>query len=507
MHVCKKNIDKQQNINYEHEYEIRKKKLNKIKKQGFNFPNNFKPNINIASINKKYSNKTNIQLTKINITVQIAGRIMKQRIMGKASFITIQDMQGEIQIYISEKKISFNFYHQQFKKWDIGDIISVYGKIFKTKTGQLSIYCYKTNLLSKSIQPFPDKFHGLINKEIRYRKRYLDLLFNKKTMNNFIQRSNILMIIRKFMNKNHFLEVETPMLQSIPGGAKAEPFITHHKSLNIKMYLRIAPELYLKKLIIGGFEKIYEINRNFRNEGISLKHNPEFTMMELYMVYSDYHDLMEFIIHLLKYIVYQIHGVYTIEYQNHPLQFCKPFQKFTIIEAILYYNQYIKKEDLQDIKKIKKIANLNNIKIKSSWSIEKIITKIFTATTENKLIQPTFITEYPIEVSPLSKRNSTQNNLADRFEFFMGGMEIANGFSELNDYQDQKERFLQQAIQEKNKNNQKHFYDQEYITALEYGMPPTAGLGIGIDRLVMILTNQTNIRDIILFPTLKPNTK
>ncbi|CAL4043192.1 Lysine--tRNA ligase [Buchnera aphidicola (Takecallis arundicolens)] len=495
-------------INENHELKIRKKKFITICEEGFNFPNQFKPNTTISQLNKTYIEYTKDQLLNLNIMVNVTGRIVKQRIMGKAAFIVIQEMIQYMQIYVTEQKISYDFYQNQFKKLDIGDIIAITGTIFKTKTGQLSIYCTKIILLSKALRPLPEKFHGLTNQEIRYRKRYLDLLSNQSSMINFIRRSKILNIIRNFMHVNKFIEVETPMLQNIPGGATAKPFITHHNSLNINMYLRVSPELYLKRLIIGGFTKIYEINKNFRNEGISYKHNPEFTMMELYIAYANYQDLMHFIIQFLKNIIYKLTKTDNIIYQKQVLHVNKPYQKFTIEEAITYYNPLIKINDLKNVKKIKKIAQLYNIYIKNNWSINKILLKIFEITTENKLIQPTFITDYPIEFSPLARSHNNNKNITERFEFFMGGIEIGNGFSELNNAVDQKKRFLKQKTDIKSFNDkQESLYDKEYIEALEYGMPPTAGLGIGIDRLIMILNNQTNIKDVILFPTLRPTTQ
>lgn len=494
-------------INESHEFEIRKKKFIKICEKGFNFPNQFKPNTTILQLNTTYSTYTKDQLLNLNIMVNIAGRIIKQRIMGKAAFIVIQEMIEYIQIYVTEQKVSSDFYQNQFKKLDIGDIIAITGTIFRTKTGQLSIYCTKIVLLSKALRPLPEKFHGLTNQEIRYRKRYLDLLSNQESMINFIRRSKILNIIRNFMNLNKFIEVETPILQNIPGGATAKPFITHHNSLNINMYLRVSPELYLKRLIIGGFKKIYEINKNFRNEGISYKHNPEFTMMELYIAYANYQDLMHFIIQFLKNIIYKLTGSDNIIYQNRVLHVNKPYKKFTIEEAITYYNPLININHLTNLTKIKKLAKLHNIQIKKNWSINKILLKIFEITTEHKLIQPTFITDYPIEVSPLARSHNNNKKITERFEFFMGGIEIGNGFSELNDSIDQKTRFLKQTTNIKNSNDKKEsLYDKEYIEALEYGMPPTAGLGIGIDRLIMILNNKKNIKDVILFPTLRPTT-
>ncbi|CAL4322575.1 lysine--tRNA ligase [Buchnera aphidicola] len=501
--LCKKNNHHKNIINPEHEYEIRKKKLIEMEKQGFNFPNTFKINTNITDINKKYSRFDNTELLKKKKFFNVSGRIIKKRHMGKATFLVIQDMLETIQIYVTEKKISYDFYRNTFKKWDIGDIIFTTGTIFKTKTGQLSIYCSEINILSKALQPFPNKFHGLLNQDIKYRKRYLDLLSNVNVMKIFYKRSKILSIIRNFMNKNNFLEVETPMMQHIPGGASARPFITHHNSLDLKMYLRISPELYLKRLIIGGFSKIYEMNKNFRNEGISYKHNPEFTMMELYITYADYKDLMIFIKELLQHIVYQTTGNYILNYQNNEFDLKKPFKILTIKDAILHYNPKIKHSDLLNISEVQKLLYHHNIPIKKNWSLEKMIIKIFEHTTENKIIEPTFITEYPTETSPLARKNDFNKNLVDRFEFFIGGLEIGNGFSELNNPIEQKERFLKQKKLNQ-MNQKKEPYDKEYILAMEYGMPPTAGLGIGIDRLIMVLTNQKNIRNVILFPTLRP---
>lgn len=500
--LIKKNKNKIININ--HEFKIRKQKLKKLRQAGFNFPNQFTPNITLKNINKKYSNYTREKLQQINIHVNIAGRIIRKRIMGKATFIIIQETTTKIQIYITEQNITPKFYHDEFKTWDIGDIIGITGTIFKTKTEQLSVYCTKIILLTKSLRPLPEKFHGLNNQEICYRKRYLDLLSNKDSMLNFIKRSKILTIIRNFMNLNEFIEVETPMMQNIPGGATAKPFITQHNTLNINMYLRVSPELYLKRLIIGGFTKIYEINRNFRNEGISCKHNPEFTMMEMYIAYANYHDLIKFIIIFLRHVTKLLTGDSKIEYQGHTLYFNKPFKIFTMKEAIVYYNPNITINDLQEITRIKKIAQLYNIPLDNTWTIHKIIVKIFENTTENKLIQPTFIIEYPTEISPLARQKNENKEISERFEFFMGGIELGNGFSELNDAQNQKKRFLKQCSQDNALKKNTFLYDEEYIEALEYGMPPTAGLGIGIDRLIMILTNQTNIKDVILFPTLRP---
>ncbi|AAM67966.1 lysine--tRNA ligase [Buchnera aphidicola] len=497
-----KKTDLNNNI-FQKEKQIRKEKLINMKKNGFSFPNSFKKNTNSIKIHQEYENKTINELKVLNVEVTIAGRMIQRRIMGKASFFTLQDMEGKIQIYTREKEITSDFYNNHFKKWDIGDILGIEGILFKTKTGELSIFSKKLKILTKSLRPLPDKFHGLSNQEKRYRKRYLDLISNNQLFNIFKNRSKIIRFIRNFMIENNFLEVETPMLHNIPGGANARPFITYHNEINEEMYLRIAPELYLKQLIVGGFERIFELNRNFRNEGVSARHNPEFTMMEAYIAYSNYEDMMNFTENLLKNIIKSICGKSEIKYNKYYLNFNIPFKKLTMKESILQFNSNICLSDLKNLQKIKKIANNIGIEIKDNWNIGYIENEIFEKTVEKNLIQPTFITEYPVEVSPLARRNDFNSNVTDRFELFIAGYEIGNGFSELNDSEDQKNRFLNQMkIAEKEKNKDM-LYDENYIEALKYGLPPTSGLGIGIDRLIMILTNQISIRDVILFPTLR----
>jgi lysyl-tRNA synthetase, class II len=486
------------------EEKIRKKKLIDICQSGFNFPNNFKPNITIAQIYDLYICKNNQYLQTKKIEISIAGRMTQKRIMGKSSFFTLQDADGKIQIYVTNKIFPLNFYSNQFKKWNLGDIIGVIGNIFKTKTGELTIYSSKLQLLTKALRPLPNKFHGLSDPEIKYRKRYLDLISNTESLKTFKKRSIILNIIRTFMLGKNFLEVETPMMHSIPGGATARPFITHHNALNINLYLRIAPELYLKKLIIGGFNRIFEINRNFRNEGLSTRHNPEFTMMELYMTYANYEDMMQFTENLLKTISEKINNSTKVYYGKYIFDFSKKFKRLTMKQSILLFNKNIRSFDLDNIDILKNIALTLKIKINKNWKLGHYITQIFEKTVEKKLIEPTFITDYPIEVSPLARRNSLNFNIADRFELFIAGNEIGNGFSELNDAEDQKNRFHEQILNKESENENEVFYDEDYITALEYGLPPTAGLGIGLDRLIMLFTNQHCIKDVILFPTLRP---
>ncbi|XBC43194.1 MAG: lysine--tRNA ligase [Buchnera aphidicola (Meitanaphis flavogallis)] len=490
---------------FNNEEQQRRKKLYILKKNGFNFPNDFKSNQNVIDINNNYELCSHDQLKILNVFVSLAGRITRKRIMGRSSFFILKDYSGEIQLYIMEKHGSNFCYADIVKELDLGDIIGVKGSLFKTKTQELSIYCKELKLLTKSLKPLPNKFHGLYNKEIRYRKRYLDLISNKHLSYIFKERSQIFIYIRKFMLENKFLEVETPMMQSIPGGATARPFITYHNSLDLNLYLRISPELYLKRLIIGGFNRIFEINRNFRNEGISTRHNPEFTMMEVYMAYSDYKDMMIFTENLLKNLVQKTKGHLIFKYGKYELNFEKSFCKLTMKQAILNFNSNITVSDLDNLEKMKNIAHVLGIKIENNWKIGKLTSEIFEKTVEKCLIQPTFITDYPIDISPLSRRNNKNINIADRFELFIAGYELANGFSELNDPDDQKERFFNQT-RELDVQCEDHlmFYDEDYITALEYGLPPTSGLGIGIDRLIMILTNQKSIRDVIFFPILKP---
>ncbi|HMI77102.1 MAG TPA: lysine--tRNA ligase [Buchnera sp. (in: enterobacteria)] len=465
--------------------------------------NNFKPNITSNQIYNIFDHENNQNLKIKNIKIQVAGRIIQKRIMGKSAFLTLKDSDGKIQIYVTSNNFSLNFYSHKFKKWHLGDIIGVTGHIFKTKTGELTINAIKLELITQAIRPFPNKFHGLSDPEKKYRQRYLDLISNKESINIFKMRSKILINIRNFMIDNNFLEVETPMMQNIPGGASARPFITYHNSLNINLYLRISPELYLKRLIIGGFDRIFEINRNFRNEGISTRHNPEFTMMELYMSYANYEDAMLFTEKLFKNIAKKLYHSTKICYGKYIFDFSKKFKRFTMKEAIIKFNKNINLSDLNNLENIKKIFIKLNITIKPYWKLGHLISYIFEKTVEKKLIEPTFITDYPIEISPLAKRKNTDSNIADRFELFIAGYEIGNGFSELNDPYEQKQRFDEQIIDKKENNEEILSYDQDYITALEYGLPPTVGLGIGIDRLVMIFTNQQSIRDVILFPTLR----
>lgn len=486
------------------ELATRREKLVQIRENGIAFPNDFRRDAISNELHQKYGEKTNEELVENKTYVAVAGRMMMRRIMGKASFVSLQDVGGQIQLYVTRDELPEGYYNEQFKKWDLGDIVAAKGYLFKTKTGELSIHCEEIRLLTKALRPLPDKFHGLADQETRYRQRYLDLITNEESRNTFRARSQIVAEIRQFMNELHFMEVETPMMQVIPGGASAKPFITHHNALDLDMYLRIAPELYLKRLVVGGFERVFEINRNFRNEGVSPRHNPEFTMMEMYMAYADYKDLIVLTEALFRRLAIAVTGDAVVQYGEHTFDFGKPFIKMTMREAICHYRPETNNADLDDFDKACAIAKDVGIKVEKGWGLGRVVTEIFEEVAEANLIQPTFITEYPAEVSPLARRNDENPFVTDRFEFFIGGREIGNGFSELNDAEDQAQRFADQVSQKDAGDDEAMFYDEDYITALEHGLPPTAGLGIGIDRTVMLFTNSHTIRDVILFPTMRP---
>ncbi|MEI7366369.1 lysine--tRNA ligase [Pectobacterium sp. 1950-15] len=494
--------DQAQDLN--NELKTRREKLVALRETGIAFPNDFRRDSTSDRLHAEFDGKENEELEELGVEVTVAGRMMTRRIMGKASFVTLQDVGGRIQLYVSRDDLAEGIYNEQFKKWDLGDILGARGKLFKTKTGELSIHCTELRLLTKALRPLPDKFHGLADQETRYRQRYLDLIANDESRNTFRIRSKVMAAIRSFMVDHGFMEVETPMMQVIPGGASARPFITHHNALDIDMYLRIAPELYLKRLVVGGFERVFEINRNFRNEGVSPRHNPEFTMMELYMAYADYKDLIVLTENLFRTLTQDVLGSTTVQYGDQTFDFGKPFEKLTMREAICKYRPETNVADLDDLEKATAIAQSLGIKIEKSWGLGRIVTEIFEETAESSLIQPTFITEYPAEVSPLARRNEQNPEITDRFEFFIGGREIGNGFSELNDAEDQAERFAQQVNAKDAGDDEAMFYDEDYVTALEHGLPPTAGLGIGIDRMVMLFTNSHTIRDVILFPAMRP---
>ncbi len=482
-------------------YQVRKQKLVELREQGFNFPNQFHREHYAVDITRDYESSSKEELAEKKVKVSIAGRIVLRRVMGKASFFHLQDVSGRMQVYLKQNDVPEIY--EQFKHWDLGDIVGVRGELFITNTGELTVHAEYVELLTKSLRPLPDKFHGLADQEMRYRKRYVDLIANEDSRKIFLMRSQMISAFRRFMDKHAFLEVETPMMHPIPGGAVARPFITHHNTLDMQMFLRIAPELYLKRLVVGGFERVYEINRNFRNEGISTRHNPEFTMIEFYQAYADYYDLMDFTEHLLRYLCDEVVGARQVEYQGHTIDFDQPFARLSIRDAILQYHPELTEQQIDSKEGCCAQLDKLNIEYKPTDGIGKLQMILFEETIEHQLIQPTFITEYPTEVSPLARRSDVNPEVTDRFEFFITGREIANGFSELNDAEDQAERFQKQVEEKDAGDLEAMHYDSDYIEALEYGMPPTAGQGIGIDRLVMLFTNSASIRDVILFPQLR----
>ena len=494
-------MDNNKNNNDEHRLILeRRKKLDSLKNSGNNYSNNFSRNMSCSAI-RDISMEENI-IGDEEKKFALMGRMMSKRIMGKSSFANIKDESGKMQFYVDKKKFSDEQF-KVFKESDVGDIVYIEGHLFKTKTNELTIFLSDFNIVTKSLRPLPEKFHGLSDKEIKYRKRYLDLIMNQESWENFNDRFKIIKAIRSYFDAQGFIEVETPMMQKIPGGATARPFITHHNTLDIDLYMRIAPELYLKRLIVGGFEKVYEINRNFRNEGVSSKHNPEFTMIEFYQTYCNYKDMMSLTEKLLKYVVNQVKGVSTVSFQGTEINFDRPFKKITLLNSILEYRNDLTAEDLKSFEKISAFCNANNIDISRYETLGEIQFALFEKYVESNLIDPTFVTEYPIEVSPLARVNDKNPSIADRFEFFIMGKEIANGFSELNDPDDQRKRFEAQVAMKNKGDDEAMYFDEDYIEALEYGMPPTAGEGIGIDRLVMILTDSPSIRDVLLFPLMR----
>lgn len=482
--------------------EQRRIKLAEWRKGGKAFPSGFHRDSLAAQLLAQYGETTEPEFEAHPVQVKIAGRMMLRRLMGKASFTHIQDMSGRIQLYIRQEDVTPEVY-ESFKQWDLGDIIGAEGHLFRTKTGELSVKVHRIHLLTKAIRPLPDKFHGLADQETRYRQRYLDLIANEETRQTFIMRSKITDTVRLFLKEHDFLEVETPMMQVLAGGAAAKPFITHHHALDMPLYLRIAPELYLKRLVVGGFERVFEINRNFRNEGLSTQHNPEFTMVEFYQAYADYRDLINLTEALFRRIANDVLGKLAFAYQDTELDFGKPFERLTMKESIFRYNPTLKEADINTLEAAKRTAKQLEIPVQDSYGLGKIQVEIFEKTVEHQLKQPTFIMEYPAEVSPLARRNDQDPFITDRFELFIAGREIANGFSELNDPEDQAERFHHQMNSKAAGDEEAMPFDADYITALEHGMPPTAGEGIGIDRLVMLFTNAPSIRDVILFPHMR----
>jgi lysyl-tRNA synthetase class 2 len=481
----------------------RRSKLAAIREKGIAFPNDFRRNVTAGEILAKYAEVDAAALETTPVRVSIAGRMMSRRVMGKAAFAHMKDMSGQIQLFLQRDTLGETY--EEFKRWDIGDIVGAEGDLFRTKTGELSVKVDSLRLLTKSLRPLPEKWHGLSDQETKYRQRYLDLIINDVTRETFRVRSLIVQQIREFMVARGFLEVETPMMQAIPGGATAKPFVTFHNALDMELYLRIAPELYLKRLVVGGFEKVFEINRNFRNEGLSTRHNPEFTMMEFYQAYADYRDLMDLTEQMLREVALKVLGTTTIRYAGEEYDFGAPFRRMTVKESILHFNPDLKAADLDDLDAARAVAQRLGIPLKASYGLGKVQIEIFEKTVEGRLKDPTFITEYPTEVSPLARRNDQNPFVTDRFEFFVGGREIANGFSELNDPEDQAERFRKQVEEKAAGDEEAMHFDADYIVALEHGLPPTAGEGIGIDRLVMLFTDSPSIRDVLLFPHMRPS--
>ena len=481
----------------------RRRKLDALREQGQAFPNDFRRDAMAGELLAEYAEKSAEDLEAEPRRVAVAGRMMAKRIMGKAAFTHVQDMTGKIQLFVQRDAVGEDVY-AAFKGWDIGDIVGGEGTLMKTKTGELSVRVDALRLLTKSVRPLPEKFHGLTDTEQRYRQRYLDLIMNEVSSKVFRVRTQVVQFIRDYLNARSFLEVETPMMQAIPGGATARPFATHHNALDMQLFLRIAPELYLKRLVVGGFERVYEINRNFRNEGLSTRHNPEFTMLEFYEAYEDYHHLMDLTEDLLRKLAAKVLGTTQVTYQGDAYDFGKPFVRMTVKDSILHFNPELSESQISDPTQAREVARGLGIPLKDGYGLGKVQIEIFEKTVEHRLKDPTFITAYPAEVSPLARRNDADPFVTDRFEFFVGGREIANGFSELNDYEDQAERFRQQVVEKEAGDDEAMHFDADYVTALEHGMPPTAGEGIGIDRLVMLLTDSPSIRDVLLFPHMRP---
>jgi lysyl-tRNA synthetase, class II len=480
----------------------RRAKLARLRERGIAFPNDFRRNALAGDLLTAYGHKSAEALDAAAIRVSVAGRMRVKRVMGKASFVKLADSSGAIQIFLQHSALGDSY--DEFKSWDIGDVIGAEGVLFRTKTNELSVRAERIVLLTKSLRPLPDKWHGIADTEMRYRRRYVDLIMNEESRRVFEMRSAIVRYLRAFLDSRGFLEVETPMLHPIPGGAAARPFKTHHNALDLEMYLRIAPELYLKRLTVGGFERVYEISRNFRNEGVSTQHNPEFTMLELYQAYADYKDLMELIETLFQGLADTLIGSRKLLYQGTEFDLSKSFARMSIEDIILSNNPDLDPMSLRDATYLRRVCDQMRIPFKAADGPGKLQIEIFEKTSEHTLIQPTFAYAYPAEVSPLSRRNDQDPFITDRWEFFIGGRELANGFSELNDAEDQAQRFKDQVARKDAGDEEAMYYDADYVRALEYGMPPTAGLGLGVDRLVMLYTNSPSIRDVLLFPHMRP---
>lgn len=483
---------------------LRRAKLAAWRASGGAYPNDFRRNVMAGELHAHYDHQSAEELEARPVRVAVAGRMMSRRIMGKASFAHLQDMSGRIQLFIQRDALPEGLYNEGFKKWDIGDILGAEGVLFKTRTGELSVKVDNLRLLAKALRPLPEKYHGLTDQELKYRQRYLDLIMSEATRETFRLRARLINAIRRFLIERGFLEVETPMMQVIPGGALARPFKTHHNALDMDLFLRVAPELYLKRLLVGGFEKVFEINRNFRNEGLSTRHNPEFTMLEFYEAYATYEDLMDLTEEMLRGLTRELLGGTTLHYQGRDYDFGRPFARLTVREAVLKWNPDIEPASLDDLEALRRIADAKGVAVQDSYGTGKLLLEIYEKTAEPNLLDPTFVTAYPVEVSPLSRRNDRDPSVADRFELIIAGREIANGFSELNDPEDQAERFRRQAQEKAAGDEEAMHFDADYIRALEYGMPPAAGEGVGIDRLVMLFADAPSIRDVLLFPHMRP---
>ena len=484
----------------------RRAKLSALRQSGIAFPNDFRRDSLAGQLHELYGEYDAAALEQAEVRVKVAGRMMTQRVMGKASFAHVQDSSGQIQLYVRRDDLAEGLY-KEFKGWDMGDIVGASGVLFRTRKGELSVHCDELRLLTKSLRPLPEKWHGLSDAETRYRQRYVDLMVNEESRRVFALRTRLVAAIRRYLDELGYMEVETPMMHPIPGGAAARPFVTHHNALGRDLYLRIAPELYLKRLVVGGFESVYEINRNFRNEGVSTRHNPEFTMLELYQAYADHRDLMALTESLLRHLAMVVLGSGTIIWQGQELDFATGFERLSMRDAILRFNPQLSAEDLAERERAAVAARGCGLEVDAGEGLGRIITNIFEETAEEKLIGPVFVTDYPQEVSPLARPRDDDPFLTERFELIVAGREIANGFAELNDPEDQAERFKAQAAEREAGDYEAMHYDADYIRALEFGLPPTAGEGIGIDRLTMLLADCDSIRDVIMFPAMRPEAR
>ncbi|MFD0738140.1 lysine--tRNA ligase [Lysobacter koreensis] len=485
----------------------RRAKLTALRGQGVAFPNDFRRADYAGDLQATYADAGQWTAETLEATgqrVAVAGRLLLKRVMGKASFVQIQDESGRLQLFLQSNALGETY--DAFKGWDVGDIIAAEGALTRTKTGELSVRVDTLRLLTKALRPLPDKFHGLSDVEQRYRQRYVDLIVSPEAREVFVKRSKLIRAMREWLDSRRFLEVETPMMHYIPGGAVAKPFVTHHNALDLQLYLRVAPELYLKRLVVGGLERVYEINRNFRNEGVSTRHNPEFTMLELYEAYATYTQIMDLTEGMIRDIAQSVLGTTALSWDGHPIDIGPAFRRWSMTDAVLEHNPQIQREELRDLEKMRAHCAALGIPVKPGYGWGKLLLEVFEKTVEHTLIAPTFITDHPVEVSPLARACDRDPELTDRFELFIGGKELANGFSELNDPEDQAARFQAQVDQKEGGDDEAMHFDADYIRALEVGLPPTGGLGVGIDRLVMLMTDSASIRDVLLFPYMRPET-